>query len=119
MRYCGPRKQTGLPDGRQEAAYKAVLRIRHGCGGKDIDALRVRIPQGFAAVKPMTKPGWMIEKIVAPYAAEYGLLGRKVTESVTEIAWNGGSLADDQFDEYVFRGTLDASLDYWEDHLPR
>lgn len=92
-------------------AYKAVLRVPHGCDGKATDAVRVRIPEGFVAVKPMPKPGWTIEKVVAPYAAEYKLHGRKVIEGVTEIAWSGGSLADDEYDEFVFRGTLDASME--------
>lgn len=28
----------------------------------------------------------------------------------TELSWSGGSLADDEYDEFVFRATLDASL---------
>ncbi|NGN42682.1 DUF1775 domain-containing protein [Mesorhizobium sp. CGMCC 1.15528] len=91
--------------------YKAVLRIPHGCGGKATDSVRVRIPEGVVSVKPMPKPGWTIDKVVAPYAAEYELHGRKVAEGVTEISWSGGSLADDEYDEFVFRGTLDASME--------
>ncbi|WP_335623214.1 DUF1775 domain-containing protein [Aquibium oceanicum] len=53
----------------------------------------------------MPKPGWTIDKVVAPYEAEYELHGRKVAEGVTEITWSGGSLADDEYDEFVFRGT--------------
>lgn len=30
---------------------------------------------------------------------------------MTEIAWSGGSLADDEYDEFVFRGTLDHRLE--------
>lgn len=40
--------------------YEAVLRIPRGCGGKATNAVRVRIPEGVVAVKPMPKPGWTI-----------------------------------------------------------
>lgn len=90
--------------------YKAVLRIPHGCDGKATDGVRILIPEGIIAVKPMPKAGWKIEKTVAPYKAEYELHGEKVAEGVTELSWSGGSLADDEYDEFVFRATLAASL---------
>ncbi|TIM45908.1 DUF1775 domain-containing protein [Mesorhizobium sp.] len=91
--------------------YKAVLRIPHGCDGKATDEVRVRIPEGVIAVKPMPKAGWTIEKTVTGYKAEYDLHGKKVSEGVTELSWSGGSVADDEYDdEFVFRATLDASL---------
>lgn len=91
--------------------YKAVLRIppwlrrqgnRRGtrlhtgriCGGKAHAQARLDDREGRYA-----------------YAAEYELQGRKMTEGVTEISWSGGSLADDEYDEFVFRGTLDGSLE--------
>jgi periplasmic copper chaperone A len=40
--------------------YKAVLRVPHGCEGSATVTLRVRIPDGVIAVKPMPKPGWML-----------------------------------------------------------
>jgi len=49
----------------QEAAvgstYKAVLRVPHGCDGKATTAVRVQIPEGVIAVKPMPKPGWTLQ----------------------------------------------------------
>lgn len=92
------------------STYKAVLRIPHGCDGKATDAVWVRIPEGVIAVKPMPKAGWKIEKTVTRYKAEYDLHGKKVAEGVTELSWSGGSVADDEYDEFVFRATLDASL---------
>lgn len=90
--------------------YKAILRIPHGCDGKATDGVRIRIPEGVIAVKPMPKAGWTIEKTVTRYNSAYELHGAKVTEGVTELSWRGGSLADDEYDEFVFRATLDASL---------
>ena len=33
--------------------YKAVLRVGHGCDGSSTTTLRVQIPEGVIAVKPM------------------------------------------------------------------
>lgn len=62
--------------------YKAVLRIPHGCDGKATDEVRVRIPEGVIAVKPMPKAGWTIEKTVTGYKAEYDLHGKKVAKAL-------------------------------------
>jgi uncharacterized protein YcnI len=98
----------------QEAAvgstYKAVLRVPHGCDGKATTAVRVKIPEGFIAVKPMPKPGWKLETVKGKYAKAYTLWGEAVTEGVTEVDWSGGNLPDEFYDEFVFRGTLTDSL---------
>jgi uncharacterized protein YcnI len=38
------------------------------------------------------------------------LKGAQVIEGVTELSWSGGSLPDYEYDEFVFRATLDVSL---------
>src|SRR5258705_280697 len=45
------------------APYKAVLRVPHGCEGAATIALRVRVPDGMIAVKPMPKPGWKVDTV--------------------------------------------------------
>ncbi|MGH6770346.1 MAG: YcnI family protein [Xanthobacteraceae bacterium] len=99
---------------RQEApvgsSYKAVLRVPHGCSGSPTTAIRVRIPQGVIAVKPMPKPGWTLDVVTGMYAKPFTLRGAEITHGVTEIAWSGGSLADAHYDEFVFRGTIAAEL---------
>lgn len=40
------------------------------------------------------------------YAATYEYHGSQVSEGVTEIVWSGGSLADDEYDEFVLRGYI-------------
>jgi uncharacterized protein YcnI len=98
----------------QEAAagstYKAVLRVPHGCEGKATTAVRVKIPEGFIAVKPMPKAGWQLETVKGKYAKSYELWGEAVTEGVTEVNWSGGNLPDEFYDEFVFRGTLTGGL---------
>src|SRR5437870_1155044 len=51
--------------------YKAVLRVPHGCDGTATIALRVRIPDGVIAVKPMPKPGWKIDTVTGKYPKAY------------------------------------------------
>lgn len=88
------------------STYKAVLRVGHGCGTSPTTAIRVRIPDGMIAVKPMPKPGWTLTTRVEPYAEPVQYYESTLTEGVTEIAWTGGNLPDAWYDEFVFRGRL-------------
>ncbi len=92
------------------STYKAVLRVPHGCDGKATIALRVQIPEGVIAVKPMPKPGWTLQVKKGKYEKSYELYGEAVTSGVKEVDWSGGSLPDEFYDEFVFRGTLAADL---------
>jgi periplasmic copper chaperone A len=87
------------------STYKAVLRIAHGCQGQPTLKVRVRIPEGIIAVKPMPKPGWTLETVKAPYARAYELNGERVSEGVTGIVWSG-SLDDGHYDEFVFQARI-------------
>lgn len=82
--------------------YKAVLRVPHGCAGSATVKLRVRIPEGVIAVKPQPKPGWALETIQGNYAKTYTLHGARLDSGVKEIAWSGGLLPDQHFDEFAF-----------------
>ena len=42
------------------STYKAILRIPHGCEGEATNSVRIKIPEGIIALKPMPKPGWTI-----------------------------------------------------------
>ncbi|EIM29171.1 DUF1775 domain-containing protein [Microvirga lotononidis] len=84
------------------STYKAVLRIPHGCDGKATLKVRVRIPEGIIAVKPMPKAGWKLETTKGSYVKAYQLYGDAVTEGVTDIVWTG-SLDDAYYDEFVFQ----------------
>ena len=56
------------------ATFTAGFLVAHGCDGSPTMALRVKIPEGVTAVKPLAKEGWTI------------------TEVAGEIAWRGGPL---------------------------
>jgi len=88
------------------STYKAVLRVGHGCDGAATTAIRVRIPEGVIAAKPMPKPGWELATKEGEYAQAYDYYGETLTRGVTEIAWSGGNLPDAWYDEFVFRVRL-------------
>jgi|SRR5688572_18058876 uncharacterized protein YcnI len=88
------------------STYKAVLRVGHGCQGSPTVAIRVRIPDGVVAVKPMPKPGWQLSTKVEPYKEPVRYYEQTLTEGVREISWSGGSLPEEWYDEFVFRGML-------------
>lgn len=91
-------------------AYKAVMRIGHGCGDKPTIKVTVQIPEGMFNVKPMPKAGWTLETVKGAYAKAYDNFGTAMTEGVKEITWSGGSLPNEHYDEFVFRGTLAGDL---------
>ncbi len=64
--------------------------------------VRVQIPEGVIGVKPMPKPGWTLSVTRGTYAKSYRSHGKTITEGPTEIVWSGGSLADDNYDEFTF-----------------
>jgi uncharacterized protein YcnI len=95
---------------RQAAAgssYKAVVRVPHGCEGSATTSIRIKIPEGVVAVKPMPKLGWTIDLVKGKYAKTHeSAESAKVSEGVTEISWSGGKLPDDYYDEFVFRAVI-------------
>lgn len=100
------------------STYKAVLRVPHGCGTEATDAIRIQIPEGFYNVKPMPKAGWTLETVTGPYARSYDNHGTQLTEGVKEIIWKDGSLPNEWYDEFVFRGTFASSLEPGTFHFP-
>jgi uncharacterized protein YcnI len=98
----------------QEAAvgstYKGVLRVPHGCEGKPTIAVRVQIPEGVIAVRPMPKPGWTLQIKKGRYEKSYQLYGQAVTDGAKEVDWSGGSLPDEFYNEFIFRAMLTTDL---------
>ncbi|MGE0253814.1 MAG: YcnI family protein [Alphaproteobacteria bacterium] len=92
------------PEAKADTYYKAVLRVGHGCDGSPTVKLRVRLPDGATAVRPQPKTGWEIaivkEKLATPIRDGHGNL---VTEAVVEVAWSGGRLLDEHYDEFAVR----------------
>ena len=90
--------------------YKAVFAVPHGCAGSATVKIRVQIPEGVIAAKPMPKPGWSVEAVSGKYAGSYDYHGAKLSEGVKEVAWSGGKLPDGNYDEFVISTFLTAGL---------
>ena len=102
-----------VKEARVGAPYKAVLSVPHGCEGTATTTIRVRIPEGMIAVKPMPKPGWKIDTVKGKYEKTYSYFhGAKLSEGVTEISFSGGNLPDAYYDEFVFSGFLAGGLSF-------
>ena len=93
-------------EARTSTYYKAVLQVPHGCDGSATQTVRVQIPEGVISVKPMPKPGWNLSITRGAYAKSYQSHGKAVMEGPKEIVWSGGSLSDDNYDEFVFTSFL-------------
>lgn len=93
-------------EARANTYYKAVLQVPHGCAGEATQSIRVQIPEGVIGVKPMPKPGWTLTVTRGAYAKPYQNHGQAVTEGPKEIVWSGGTLSDDNYDEFVFTSYL-------------
>ena len=89
---------------------KLTFRVPHGCGDSPTLKVRVRIPEGVIAVKPMPKPGWTLAVVKGKYAKTYEFFhGAKLSEGVTETTWSG-NLPDAFYDEFVISGFIASDL---------
>jgi uncharacterized protein YcnI len=75
----------------------------------------VRIPEGVTGVKPQPKQAWKLEttrvKLSPPLDDGHG---GKITETVGEVAWSGGALADEHFDEFMMMRRNGFSAAMWQ-----
>jgi uncharacterized protein YcnI len=92
------------------ASYKAVFTVPHGCAGSPTVKIRVQVPEGVIAVKPMPKAGWTVDVVEGKYAGEYDYHGNKLSSGVKEVAWSGGKLPDKNYDEFVMQTFLTDKL---------
>ena len=88
------------------ATTKITLRVPHGCADEATHTVRIDIPEGFYAVKPMPKAGWTLETETGTYARPYDNHGTEMTEGVRAVIWSGGDLPDAYYDEFTLRGTV-------------
>jgi len=93
------------PQATPNSTYRAVLRIPHGCGERPTLKVRVQIPEGVVAVKPMPKAGWALDLVKGPSATTSAVPGGTVKEAGKEIVWSG-SLPDEHYDEFVFQARI-------------
>jgi periplasmic copper chaperone A len=92
------------------ASYKAMFSVPHGCAGSPTVKIRVQIPEGVIAVKPMPKAGWSVDVVEGQYSSEYDYHGNKVSSGAKEVVWSGGKLPDHNYDEFVISTFLTDGL---------
>jgi hypothetical protein len=97
-------------EARANSYLRLAFQVPHGCGAAATNAVRVQIPEGVIAVKPMPKPGWTLSTTRGDYAKSYLSHGQTVTGGVKEVVWSGGALADDNYDEFVISSFVTADL---------
>lgn len=85
---------------------RIAIVIPHGCDGAATDTVVLKLPEGFVSAKPMVKPGWTIEVTKGDYTKSYTVHGSPVTAGPLEVKWSGGTVPDDQFDEFVLQGSV-------------
>jgi uncharacterized protein YcnI len=88
------------------ATVKVTIAIPHGCDGAPTDTVSIALPEGFVSATPMVKAGWTVEIASGDYQKAYEVHGEPVTSGALSVTWSGGSVPDDQFDEFVVRGSL-------------
>lgn len=95
----------------QGKTTRLSIRIPHGCRSTHESTLHVKvdIPKGVIAVKPMLKAGWEIKTVTGPYETSYQYYGHTLLEGVKEIIWSG-ELPDNFYDEFVFRARVTDSV---------
>jgi len=73
----------------QTAGKGSVIFFRpgHGCAGDATNTLSVTLPPGVTGAKPQQKAGW------------------DLTSTADTVTWSGGTLPDDQFDDFGLRLT--------------
>jgi periplasmic copper chaperone A len=88
------------------SSFKAIFRVPHGCDGAETTAVKIQLPEGFIAAKPMPHAGWTLATKKADYAKSYSLYGSDVKSGVVEVDFTGGNLPDEYYDEFVVTGTV-------------
>ena len=90
------------PNAKAGENFVAEFRVGPGCAGSPNSSLTVTLPDSVISAKPKTKPGWSISMTHAPLAKPAtGEGGRPITERVSSVTWSGGSLPNDQFDDFA------------------
>ena len=93
-----PRRRSARPTG-PCCGCRTAARARHTL------KVRVQMPEGVIAVKPMPKAGWTLETVKRRHTRSPTTTMARDAEGVTEVIWTG-ELPDAFYDEFVFRGML-------------
>ncbi|WP_198381100.1 YcnI family protein [Roseomonas sp. KE2513] len=88
--------QATLP---ADSTVRLTIRVPHGCAGAATTGIRLQVPPELRGARPMPLAGWTLTTAMqggATVAGEHGTFAVP-----REIAWTGGHLPDDQYQEFV------------------
>lgn len=80
---------------------KLTFMVPHGCDGSATTKITVQIPEGTLSVKPQVHTGWSISTKEVKLKKPLTLHGKAVSETVSEVSWEGGPLLDKYMDEFA------------------
>lgn len=96
------------PDLPADSYVRVAVRVPHGCDGAPTTGLRVEISPDLRNVKPAPKPGWTLTIVPgATSPADHAPAAQPVAGGhgpgapVKEVAWQGGTLPDAFYDEFI------------------
>jgi len=91
-----PEDEVFAREGRREVIH---IRIQEGCDAAATDRVEVRIPEGVLAVIPQAVPGWTVTTEIVE-TDPYEIFGQRRTDRVSRVAWTGGPLPAEQFQDF-------------------
>src|SRR4051812_18646853 len=84
------------------AEIRTVFAVGHGCGEAATTTIRIRLDSSIVSARPMLKPGWDV-KVTRETVKQKDGTSLQVPR---EIAWTGGSIPGDFYDEFVMLVTM-------------
>ncbi len=81
--------------------FKVTFAVGHGCSGAATTEIDITIPDGVIMAKPQPKPGWRVSTTNTALPAPVDFHGKTLRERVQHVVWTGGSLPEEQYDEFV------------------
>src|SRR4029077_11270096 len=90
--------------------FVATFQVPHGCNGAATTGLQIQIPSGVFDVKPMPEPGWKLAMKTGKYTTPFKNGDQTLTQGVTEVDYTGGSLPDNEYQQFVIYMNLADSL---------
>jgi uncharacterized protein YcnI len=93
----------------QGSYHRAAFKVGHGCEGSPTVKVVVDLPDGLEGAKPMPKPGWRLSTETRPLGTPIESHGRRITERVARVVWEGGPLPDAHYDEFVVQFQVKAA----------
>jgi uncharacterized protein YcnI len=75
--------------------------VPEGCVGSATRGVRIEIPADIRMAKPQPKSGWTLQIEKQPLTKPVATEGGPRSERVSAITWRGGSVTDDEFEQFT------------------